>query len=63
MSAGFHEKGRPEEKKSSLSKKNMSPVKNFVDDLMFFGGDFIFVKEDTNFFKLIFHFFLEELIH
>lgn len=36
-SAGFHEKGRPEEKKSSLSKKNVSPVKNFVDDLMFFG--------------------------
>ncbi|KAJ8557993.1 hypothetical protein K7X08_004759 [Anisodus acutangulus] len=37
MSAGFHEKGRPEEKKSSFSKKNVSPVKNFVDDLMFFG--------------------------
>ncbi|XP_055829275.1 uncharacterized protein LOC129898670 [Solanum dulcamara] len=37
MSAGFHKKGRPEEKKSSLSKKNVSPVKNFVDDLMFFG--------------------------
>lgn len=50
MSAGFHKKGRPEEKKSSLSKKNVSPVKNFVDDLMFFGGDFISVKEDTNFF-------------
>ncbi|MCD7449918.1 hypothetical protein HAX54_002222 [Datura stramonium] len=37
MSVGFHEKGRPEEKKSSFSKKNVSPVKNFVDDLMFFG--------------------------
>ncbi|XP_059299103.1 uncharacterized protein LOC132051868 [Lycium ferocissimum] len=37
MSAGFHEKGRPEEKKSSFSKKNVSPVKNFVDDLMSFG--------------------------
>lgn len=46
MSAGFHKKGMPEEKKSSLSKKNASPVKNFVDDLMFFGGDFISVKED-----------------
>ncbi|KAL3334824.1 hypothetical protein AABB24_031174 [Solanum stoloniferum] len=37
ISAGFHKKGRPEEKKSSLSKKNVSPVKNLVDDLMFFG--------------------------
>ncbi|KAG5601201.1 hypothetical protein H5410_032571 [Solanum commersonii] len=37
LSAGFHKKGRPEEKKSSLSKKNVSPVKNLVDDLMFFG--------------------------
>ncbi|PHT78782.1 hypothetical protein T459_16834 [Capsicum annuum] len=37
MSAGFHEKGRPQEKKSSFSKKNVSPVKNFVDDLMSFG--------------------------
>ncbi|CAN4099703.1 unnamed protein product [Withania somnifera] len=37
MSAGFHEKGRPEEKKPAPSKKNVLPVKNFVDDLMYFG--------------------------
>ncbi|XP_075098794.1 uncharacterized protein LOC107808622 [Nicotiana tabacum] len=37
VSADFHEKGKPEEKKSSSIRKNVSPVKNFVDDLMFFG--------------------------